>query len=82
MTKGYEYNKIWRQKHPELRYSSKKRYYQKTVNSPNSGNRWTYEEIVLISNSELPDSELSKLLGRSVGSIQHKRFKVKHRRNS
>jgi hypothetical protein len=75
--KAYENTKRWREKHPELRYEGKKRYYQKTINSVNSKCRYTVEEIEMILKHEIPDSELSKELGRSVGSIQHVRNRYK-----
>lgn len=75
--KAYGNTKRWREKHPELRYEGKKRYYQKTINSVNSRCRYTVEEIEMILKHEIPDSELSKELGRSVGSIQGARNRYK-----
>lgn len=75
--RAYENNKRWREKHPEMRHKGKKRYYQKTINSVNSGCRYTVEELEKILKHEIPDSELSKELGRSVGSIQLARNRYK-----
>ena len=75
--RAYENNKRWREKHPEIRYKSKKRYYHKTINSVNSKCRYTVKEIEMILKHEIPDSELSKELGRSVGAIQQARNRYK-----
>ena len=77
MKGGYKYNKTWRYKHPEKRYADKNRYYGKTSYSRNCGARWTQVEEELIIKHELSDRELSAMLGRSMGSIQKKRCKLK-----
>lgn len=77
MTPRYKWNKSWRLKHPKKRYEGKQRYYDKTKNSPNKGNRWMEWETELVMAHEIPDSELSKELGRSVSSIQARRYLVK-----
>lgn len=67
----------WRKQHPEYRNTSKKRYYDKTVNGMNSGNEWTEEEISMILNKGcLTDMELSEVLGRGVRAIQVKRSRL------
>jgi len=78
MSKKYEYNKKWRLKHPLKRYAGKKRYYQKTMNALNSGAPWTTDEIKLVIEHKISDSELSSMLGRSVISIQKIRWKYKN----
>lgn len=77
MTKGYEYNKTWRSKHPEKRYEGKKRYYKKTQNAKNRRNIWKKWEIERILEKDTCDHNLSKELGRSVEAIQIKRCKLK-----
>jgi len=61
----------------ETKRRQKRRYYGKTQNAKNSKMLWTQEDIKMIMNSTMTDSELSKLLGRSVASIQNKRYKQK-----
>ena len=72
----YDYNKKWRFKNPDKRYAQKSRYYAKTSNAANRCSKWTNEEIRLITDADLTDSELSQRLGRSVKAIQVKRCKV------
>ena len=59
----------------ETRYEQRKRYYQKSQKY--QARLWNNAEIETILNSEIPDSELSKILCRSVGSIQGKRCNLK-----
>lgn len=73
LTDKYKWNKTWRYKHPETRYEGKARYYKKTQNAKNKGQRWLDWEIDLIMSREICDTELAKELGRSVGAIQAKR---------
>lgn len=77
MTKAYEYNKVWRQRHPNTRYSGKKRYYTKTQGARNTGNPWTENENKQVLAREVADTELAKMLGRSVSAIQHQRYNLK-----
>lgn len=69
--------KEWRKRHPEYRNSSRKRYYRKTAHSTNHNRRWSAEELELITEHKIPDTQLSLLLGRSVGSIQAQRCLIK-----
>lgn len=55
----------------------RERYYKKSQNAPNSRMRWTDEEIDIVMAHKIPDREISKQLGRSVGAIQVCR--TKHR---
>lgn len=54
----------------------KRRYYEKTQNSRNNGNKYTLEEIKMILDKNYSDTELSQMLGRSVKAIQVKRCKL------
>jgi hypothetical protein len=58
------------------RNAQRKRYYNKTTNIYKR-RKWTTEDIQLILNSNLTDMELSKLIERSVPSIQVKRNKIR-----
>lgn len=49
------------------------KYYRKTANAKNRGKRWTAEEIEMIMLHEHTDTIISKIIGRSVESIQIKR---------
>ena len=57
-------------KFKETRYKQRLRYYRRFQNAPNKGARWSDEDINLVLAHEFPDRELSKLLGRSIASIQ------------
>jgi hypothetical protein len=60
------------------RKEQKERYYaKKRVGSINSGSRWTIKEIKMILEKKLSDSELHKILKRTVQSIQIKRSRLK-----
>jgi len=59
----------------ETRYEQRKRYYQKSQKY--EPKIWSDAEIEEILNPEIPDSELSKILCRSVGAIQGKRCNIK-----
>ena len=72
-----KYGKKWRNSHKEAWNADKRRYYRQTANAPNSKNKWTLWEIDLVLKHDIPDSELSKKIGRSVNSIQKCRWKFK-----
>ena len=59
----------WRQSKNRQR----KRYYKKTQNAKNSGRPWSLEEIKIVMEHDMTDTEISKLIGRSVAAIQGKR---------
>jgi len=61
----------------EARNRQRARYYGKTSNAKNSGQPYTLKEMGLILDHNITDSELSKMLGRSVESIQIKRSRLK-----
>lgn len=75
--KKREYKKRYREKHPEYYYAEKRKYYRKTAFNVNYKQRFSDEEIDMIINHEIPDSELSKKIGRSVQSIQIKRSRLR-----
>ena len=54
-----------------------KKYYARTAFSRNYKKPWDSTEERLIMRHEVPDRELAELLGRSVGSIQQKRARLK-----
>jgi len=72
----YQLNKEWRKRHPEIRHAGKKRYYQKTQRAPNEYKRFEETDEDSITAHNIFDSELSKLIGRSIASIQCKRCKL------
>ena len=55
----------------------KRAYYGKTTNAQNSHQPWTVREIEIVMAHEMPDMEISKLIGRSVKAIQSARNKYK-----
>lgn len=57
--------------------SQKRRYYGKTAFMPRKS--WTIEDELKVLEHKIPDSELSKLIGHSVGSIQTKRSVLKRK---
>ena len=54
--------------------AQRKRYYSKTQNARNSWKPWTPEDIRLVIEHSMPDSELAILIGRSIGAIQQRRM--------
>lgn len=73
------YYKKWlrTEKGKDYRKRSRQKYYEKTTYSRNYKKRWTDAEEIMVISHRLSDSELAKELGRSVGSIQRKRFLIK-----
>ena len=65
------------EKFKAARRRQNQRYYEKTSFANNSKSKWSEHEIELIMNSDLPDSHLSEVLGRSVKAIQCKRNRLK-----
>ncbi len=70
----------WKKLNP-LRANEHRRnnYAKSRVNATNQRNEWTLKEINEILNSPLTDRELSAKLGRSVQTIQLKRYKCRKR---
>lgn len=66
---------------PEVLRATKRRqqsrYYSKTAYAPRHHNTWETYELNLVIAHKMPDSQLSVLIGRSVGAIQTKRFTMK-----
>ncbi|MCD8119076.1 MAG: hypothetical protein LUE29_06310 [Lachnospiraceae bacterium] len=60
----------------QQRHEAHKRYYAKTANIY-PARPWTEEEIQMVMEHSIPDSELSEKLGRSMKSIQEKRGRVR-----
>jgi len=57
----------------------KNRYYRKTTYAENHKKPWTRKEINMVMEHKITDTELSSLIGRSVGAIQKMRFTQKNR---
>ena len=66
------------EKFKKTKREQQKRYYRKTQNAPNKGQRWTSEEIEMIMAKDVSDKELSQRLGRSMRAILCKRHKIKY----
>lgn len=74
----YAYTKRWRANNPEKVQAQNKRYAQKYAGKPEMKNtRWQEKEICLLISNKYSASELSYLLGRSVRSINNKRYWLK-----
>lgn len=80
MLKKHNYKDLdkWR----KSKNRQRKRYYDKTSNAANKGERWTQQEIDLVLKHEITDMELSRLIGRTVASIQSLRCKLKRQQNN
>lgn len=77
--KHYESNKRWRSNNREKRSAQRKRYYNKTSFSEKSHKPWSVEEIEMVLEHSVSDSELSETICRSVQSIQIARCRFKDR---
>ena len=71
-----KYQKKYKENHPEKVYKSKRKYYKKTAFAVNHKQRFTDEEIQLIKDHTLTDTEIAKKIGRSVNAIQIKRSRL------
>ena len=79
MTVGYENNKRWRKEHPHRWLAGKRRYYRQfQENAHNKNQEWSIEDINIILERKISDRNISFLIGRSVGSIQCKRVRLKN----
>ena len=65
-------------KYRETRNAQKLRYFRKTQGGENTGKKWTRDDIVMIMESRITDTELAHSIGRSVGAIQTMRSKIKN----
>ena len=54
-------------------YRQRLKYYRQTSFAENHHKNWTEKEIEIVMAHEMPDRSISKLIGRSVAAIQHKR---------
>ena len=68
MNRKSDYKNIdrWR----ETARKQKKKYYGRTTDSENKGQRWTTKEIEIVLAHEITDTEISKKINRSVQAIQ------------
>lgn len=64
------------EKYRDSRNRYKRKYYKKTAYSKNHHQRWTIKEINMIMDSDKTDMEISKIIGRSVASIQTMRNRI------
>ena len=55
----------------------KRRYYGDSPYSERYYERWTKEEDVLVLNKSVTDKDLSRMIGRSINSIQRRRWQLK-----
>ena len=67
----------YRSRKKEVSQAQNKKYYNKTSNARNGRRRFTEQELVLIWQHNITDTELSERIGRSVQSIQIKRSRMK-----
>jgi hypothetical protein len=76
-----EANYAWKKRHPEVHQAYKRRYYGKTSFALKHGESWTSEEDTFIlghwTDRDMTDHEISEMLGRSVGAIQVRRWRLK-----
>ena len=72
----YEYQKKYKQTHKEKIYDLKRKYYSKTAYAVNHKYNYTDEEIQMILDHNLTDTEIAKKIGRSVQAIQIKRSRL------
>lgn len=56
--------------------NQRKRYYAKTTDAENKNKPYSDREIELILQHDITDTQLSKMIGRSVKAIQVKRAKL------
>ena len=61
------------EKWSEACHRQRLRYYRQTAFAENHQQPWSDKEIEIVMAHEMPDRSISKLIGRSVGAIQHKR---------
>lgn len=76
MNRYEKYQKKYKATHKDKIYELKHKYYSKTAFAPNHRFRFTDEEIQLIKDHNITDTEIAKKLGRSVQSIQIKRSRL------
>lgn len=69
------------QKARETHHKQKRKYYGKTSYAKNYRKEWTGEEEQMVIKHDIPDVQLSNLIGRSVKSIQVRRVLILKRCN-
>jgi len=75
---GYKATKKWRKNNPLIWKKGKKRYYDKSRKEAyNYRQCWTINDIDIIIERKDTDSDIAKLIGRSVKAIQSKRARIK-----
>ncbi|TAK96990.1 hypothetical protein EPO05_00485 [Patescibacteria group bacterium] len=82
MESTYKYVKVWRRRNPDKRKAQRQRYYDQTKANGKGKHmkHWKKEELLLVlKKNGQSDQALSKLLGRSVQSIQAARLRWKNR---
>jgi hypothetical protein len=80
MTKQYEYNRVWRHRHPETRAAGRVSYYRRNSHDDRNARAWyTAREDAVIMRHELPDREIAAQLGRTVKAIQMHRLRLRAR---
>jgi hypothetical protein len=78
MTKGYEYNKRYRQSHPEVRQAeNRERNHKSWATADNARLPWSQADDRRILSADRPsDSVLVLELRRSYQAIQHRRWRL------
>ena len=77
-TSNYKDRELYRRVNREY----KRRYRQKNGAHKYARRLWTQDEETLVVLSEIPDSVLAKMMGRSVGAIQKHRWKLRKKGHS
>lgn len=75
--KGYKDMEKWR----AGCHKERLKYYRQTAFAPKSDLPWTDEEIEIVLAHKSRDRDISKMLGRSVASIQIKRCRINKKRD-
>lgn len=76
MNRKNEYKDLEKWRATCNRYNTK--YYARTVEAENRKQPYTEHEVALILEHSVTDTQLSKIIGRSVKAIQVKRAKLKN----
>lgn len=73
--KGYKDRMKWFNTKKE----QQRRYYRKFTYAPNHHIVWSEDDKKLVLEHSIPDSQLAKKIGRSVGAIQQMRYILKNK---
>ena len=79
LDKARESHREWRRNHREERNAERKKMYNKTSYAENHKNKWEPQEIDMVLEHAISDTDLARILGRSVQAIQKIRWKYKDR---